>query len=206
MVKLTDGVELCGRRGQSRILFGPHETNLGHERRLSPRHVAYYERRARGGAGIVVTETASVHPLDWPYERAPLAEQCGPGWSAVVAACRPRGSLVLAGLTHTGHQGTSAYSQAAMWGASRVADVVSRELPVEMEQPEIDELIEGFVTATRIAVASDVDGVEVDAGPRSLLRQFLSAITNQRADRHGTDKLTLIREVLAAVRARLNLG
>lgn len=206
MVRLTDAIELCGRRGQSRVMFGPHETNLGRERSFSPRHMAYYESRARGGAGIIVTEAASVHPFDWPYERAPLAGQCGPGWSAVVAACRPHGSLVLAGLTHTGHQGTSAYSQAAMWGASRVADVVNRELPLEMEQAEIDGLLEGFVAATRIAITSDVDGVEVDAGPRSLLRQFLSAITNQRSDRYGADRLTLIREVLAAVRTELGAG
>ena len=206
MVKLTDAVELCGRRGQSRVLFGPHETNLGHERGVSPRHVAYYERRARGGAGIIVTESASVHPLDWPYERAPLAAQCRAGWDAVLAACRPHGALVLAGLAHCGNQGASAYSRSAMWGASRVADVVSRELPVEMEQPEIDALLAGFVAATRTAVASDLDGVELDAGPRSLLRQFLSAITNQRADRYGVDKLTLIREVLAAVRAELGSG
>jgi len=202
-MKLTDPIELRGRRGQSRVLFGAHETNLGYARGLSPRHVAYYERRARGGAGIIVTESASVHPLDWPYERAPLADECGPGWLAVVAACRPHGAIVLAGLTHAGNQGSSAYSQAAMWGASRVADVVSRELPVEMEQPEIDALLHGFAAATRLAVASDVDGVEVDAGSRSLLRQFLSAITNQRADRYGSDRLALLREVLAAVRAEL---
>jgi 2,4-dienoyl-CoA reductase-like NADH-dependent reductase (Old Yellow Enzyme family) len=71
------------------VLFGPHETNLGRGRALSERHVAYYARRAAGGCGVVVTETASVHPSDHPYERSPLAADCGPGWAAVVAACRP---------------------------------------------------------------------------------------------------------------------
>ena len=96
MAKLTDAVELCGRRGQSRVVFGPHETNLGHERGFSPRHVAYYERRARGGAGIIVTESASVHPLDWPYERAPLADSAGragmrwwPPAARTVRSCSP---------------------------------------------------------------------------------------------------------------------
>ena len=206
MAQLTDGVELCGRRGQSRVMFGPHETNLGRGRGLSRRHRAYYERRARGGAGIIVTEAASVHELDWPYERAPLAECCGPGWADVVAACRSHGALVLAGLTHAGNQGSSAYSQAAMWGASRVADVVSRELPMEMAPAEVDALRAGFVASTRTAVAADVDGVEIDAGPRSLLRQFLSALTNQRGDRYGTDRLALLREVLADVRTALGPG
>ena len=206
MAQITDGVELCGRRGQSRVLFGPHETNLGRYRGLSMGHRAYYERRARGGAGIIVTEAASVHELDWPYERAPLATDCGPGWAEVVAACRSHGALVLAGLAHTGNQGSSAYSQAAMWGASRVADVVSRELPMAMEQAEVDALLAGFSASTQIAVAADVDGVEIDAGPRSLLRQFLSALTNQRGDRYGTDRLALLREVLAVVRTKLGSG
>ncbi|MGY1623700.1 mycofactocin system FadH/OYE family oxidoreductase 1 [Geodermatophilus sp. SYSU D00965] len=197
---------LAGRTAPSRVLFGPHVTNLGRGRALSERHVAYYARRAEGGCGIVVTETASVHDSDWPYERAPLAAGCGPGWAAVVAACRPSGALVLAGLGHTGGQGTSAYSGTALWAPSPVPDVVGREVPAEMESDEIAALVAGFAAAARTAVAADVDGVEVDAGPRSLLRQFASGLTNTRADAHGTDRLRLLREVLAAVRSELGAG
>ena len=65
-MRLTDPVALAGRRAPSRVLFGPHETNLGRGRAISQRHVAYYRRRAAGGAGLVVTEVASVHGSDWP--------------------------------------------------------------------------------------------------------------------------------------------
>ncbi|MGA8370134.1 MAG: 2,4-dienoyl-CoA reductase, partial [Acidimicrobiales bacterium] len=82
MPGLVDAVELAGHRAPSRVVFGPHETNLGRSRDISERHVAYYERRAAGGAGVIVTEVASVHASDWPYERAPLADRCGPGWAA----------------------------------------------------------------------------------------------------------------------------
>ena len=68
-----------GARAPSRVMFGPHETNLARRRAFSDRHVAYYRRRAGGGAGIVVTETASVHASDWPYERAPLAAESAAG-------------------------------------------------------------------------------------------------------------------------------
>ena len=110
--RLTGPVTLAGRVAQSRVMFGPHETNLGAGRAFSPRHVAYYHRRAAGGAGLIVTETASVHPSDWPYERAPLACAAADGWAQIAAACRPHGALVLAGLGHTGLQSSSAYSQA----------------------------------------------------------------------------------------------
>ena len=188
------------------MLFGPHETNLARGRALSERHVAYYARRAAGGCGVVVTETASVHESDHPYERALLAVQCGPGWADVVAACRPHGALVLASLGHTGAQGTSGHAQTALWAPSAVPDVVTREVPTAMEQADVDALVAGFAAGTRGAVAADVDGVEVDAGARSLLRQFLSGLTNTRTDAYGSDRLRLLREVLAAVRAELGPG
>ncbi|MGC0365306.1 mycofactocin system FadH/OYE family oxidoreductase 1 [Rhodococcus sp. 27YEA15] len=148
-----------------------------------------------------MTEVASVLGNDWPYERAPLASECGPGWRAIAAACAPHGTLVLAGLGHTGMQGSSAWSQSVLWGPSRVADPVTRELPVEMEQSEIDELVDGFRASAALAVASGVDGVELDAGSRSILRQYLSGLTNTRSDRYGTDRATLLGEVIDAVRA-----
>jgi mycofactocin system FadH/OYE family oxidoreductase 1 len=200
--RLTGPVTLAGRVAQSRVMFGPHETNLGQPggRAFSPRQVAYYERRAAGGAGLIVTEAASVHASDWPYERAPLAAAAAGGWRQIAAACQPHGTLVLAGLGHTGLQGSSAYSQAALWGPSGVPDPVTREVPMEMGAPEIAALTAGFAAAARLAVAAGADGVEIDAGARSLLRQFHSGLTNHRADGYGRDRLRLTREVLAAVR------
>jgi mycofactocin system FadH/OYE family oxidoreductase 1 len=203
-VNLTEPVTLGKRaRAPSRVMFGPHETNLGRRRAISARHVAYYERRAAGGAGIIVTEIASVHPSDWPYERAPLAADCGPGWSQTVAACAPHGALVLAGLGHAGLQGSSAFSQGPLWAPSRVPDAGSRELPMEMAEPDITALADGFTAAAALARRSGADGVEINAGQFSLLRQFHSGLTNQRGDRYGQDRLALTERVLRSVRAAL---
>ncbi|HEV3293049.1 MAG TPA: mycofactocin system FadH/OYE family oxidoreductase 1, partial [Streptosporangiaceae bacterium] len=205
-MRLTDPVTLAGRTAPARIVFGPHETNLGHRRAFSARHVAYYQRRADGGAGVIITETASVHPSDWPYERAPLAAGCAGGWRAIADACHPAGPLVLAGLGHTGLQGSSAYSQAALWGPGRFTDPVSRETPMVMEQPELDALVAGFAEAAGVAAAAGLDGVEIDAGPGALLRQFHSGLTSQRTDRYGEDRLALTAAVLTAVRAVIGRG
>lgn len=202
---LTSPVTL-GRHGatrdaRNRLMFGPHETNLARRREISDRHVSYYQRRAVGGAGVVVTETASVHPSDWPYERAPLATDCAEGWAAVARACHDDGVLVVAALGHAGGQGSSAYSQAPLWAPSPVPDVATRETPKEMEHDDIAAVVEGFAHATRLAVAAGCDGVEVNAGQFSLVRQFLSGLTNLRTDAYGEDRLRFAREVLAAVRA-----
>lgn len=198
---LTDPLPIGSVRAPSRVMFGPHETNLGDGRAIGARHVAYYARRAAGGAGIIVTETASVTPGDWPYERAPAAGTAGPGWQAVGRACAPHRSVVLAGIGHAGGQGSSAYSQEVMWAPSRVADVVTREPPAELEEGDISHLVSNFAAATATAMEAGLAGVELDAGPWSLLRQFHSGLTNLRSDRYGSDRLLFTREVIAAVRA-----
>ena len=203
---LTEPIDLGPRRAPCRVMFGPHETNLARHREISARHVAYYARRASGGCGVIVTETASVHPSDWPYERAPLAAECGPGWAQAVAACRPYGALLLAGLGHAGMQGSSAFSQSALWAPSRVPDASSRELPMEMEDAQIDALVDGFAAAAVLAAGSGLDGVEINAGQHSLLRQFQSGLTNQRDDGYGQDRLLLTERVLRAVRDALGPG
>jgi 2,4-dienoyl-CoA reductase (NADPH2) len=198
--RLAQPVAIGRHEAPSRVVFGPHETNLARGRTLGERHVAYYRRRAEGGAGVIVTETASVTANDWPYERAPLAAEARDGWRAIAVACRPHATLVLAGLGHAGGQGSSAYSQEVMWGPSRVADVVSREPPAPLDEDGIGAVVAAFARGARAAIGSGLHGVEVDSGAWSLLRQFQSGLTNQRADEYGQDKLRLSREVLDAVR------
>jgi len=199
-MRLLEPLAIGGRTARNRIMFGPHVTNLGDDqRRFTDAHVAYYERRARGGAGIIVTEGASVHPLDWPYERAPLAERCGDGWRRIAEACHAHGSLVLASLDHAGGQGTSAYSQRELWAPSRVPEVNSREVPKWMEADDITAVVDGFAEAAALALASGCDGVEINAGQHSLVRQFLSGLTNHRDDEWGADRAAFARRVITEV-------
>jgi 2,4-dienoyl-CoA reductase (NADPH2) len=205
-VKLLEPLALGATEAPNRVMFGPHVTNLGRGRSLSERHVAYYERRARGGCGIVVVEEAAVHHGDWPYERSPLASQCPNGWSAIAAACRPHGALCVAAIGHTGGQGSSAYSQAALWAPSGVPEVNTREVPKVMELTDIESVVASFGVAAGLARDAGMDGVEVNAGQHSLVRQFLSGLTNQRGDAYGQDRLLFARQVLESVRAHSGGG
>lgn len=200
-MKLVEPIAVGSLTAPSRVVFGPHETNLGYDRSLSDRHVAYYARRSEGGAGIVIVEEASVHESDWPYERAPLARLCGPGWTAIADACHTHGSVVLAALGHAGGQGTSHWSQRELWAPSRVPEVNTREVPKWMEDDDIEAVIDGFASAARLAVRSGCDGVEINAGQYSLVRQFLSGLTNHRDDRWGQDRTLFLRTIIQRVRA-----
>ena len=77
---------------------------------------------------------------------------------------------------------------------------------MEMSEPEITALVDGFAAAAALASRSGVDGVEINAGQFSLLRQFHSGRTNQRGDAYGQDRLALTEHVLRSVRAALGGG
>ena len=203
---LLSPLSLGSVQAANRVMFGPHVTNLGNdERQFSARHTAYYARRAAGGCGIVVTEGASVHDSDWPYERAPLARAGAAGWRSIADACHHHGTLVLASLDHAGGQGSSAYSQQPLWAPSRVPEVNSRETPKWMETADIEAVIAGFADAAAIATGAGCDGVEINAGQHSLVRQFLSGLTNHRDAPWGRDRLLLARQVIEAVRPHTGL-
>lgn len=199
-MQLLAPLTLGPRTARNRVMFGPHVTNLGSvDREFTDRHVAYYQRRARGGCGAIVIEGASVHPLDWPYERAPLAARAEAGWAAIAKVVHAHGALAIASLDHAGGQGSSAYSQRELWAPSRVPEVNTREVPKWMEAEDIADVIDGFGAAAAAAVAAGCDGVEINAGQHSLVRQFLSGLTNQRDDEWGADRLLFARRVVAAV-------
>ncbi len=205
-MNLLTPLSLGSAEAPNRVMFGPHVTNLGDDaRRFTSRHTAYYAGRAAGGCGIVVTEGASVHDSDWPYERAPLAQRCDAGWREIADACHQHGGLVVASLDHAGGQGSSAYSQLPLLAPSRVPEVNSRETPKWMEPDDIDSVINGFADAAGIATSAGCDGVELNAGQHSLVRQFLSGLTNHRDDLWGQDRLKFARDTIAAVRPRTPL-
>jgi len=197
---LLDPLMLGGRVARNRLMFGPHETNLAVRRGFSAAAIAYYRRRAAGGVGTIVLESASVHESDWPYERCPDLDAILPGWRLAAETLHTDQALVLAGLGHSGGQGSSAYNQSALWEPSGVPNVATREVPKEMELEDIVAVINGFRRGAAAARVAGLDGVEINAGQHSLARQFLSPLTNHRADAYGADRLRFTSEIVAAVR------
>lgn len=202
---LLTPLHLGDKTAPSRLVFAAHQTNFARHNRFEARHAAYYAARAAGGAGLVVLEGSVVHPSDWPYEYAVFGydERVVDGYRQAAAAIHAHGALALAHLTHSGMQGSSHYSQQPLWAPSPVPEVNSRELPKEMETEDIATLVEGFALAARYALDGGLDGVEINAGQDSVLRQFLSPLTNQRQDAYGgalENRLRLTREVIQAVR------
>ncbi len=200
LTSLSDPVRLGRLTAPTRLVFGPHETNLARRRAFSDRHVEYYRARASGGAGVIVVEEASVDDSDWPYERAPLASHATEGWSSIALSCHEEGALVIAALGHAGGQGSSAYHQHVLLAPSPVPDFETLEMPKAMDPEEIEALVAAFGVAAAAAVDAGCDGVELNAGQFSLLRQFCSRLTNFRDDELGESRAELVRRVIRVTR------
>ncbi|HKF19144.1 MAG TPA: FAD-dependent oxidoreductase [Candidatus Dormibacteraeota bacterium] len=199
-LRLSGGCE-----APNRIVFAPHVTNLAIDGLPTDRFGRYYERRAEGGAGVIVVEETFVHPSSHPYQRAirGVDPAIVPAYRGLAQRLHPHGVVVLAQLGHAGMQGTGHIRKQALWAPSAVANPATLEMPKVMEPEDVSAVVDGFALAARHAVAGGLDGVEVNAGQHSLVRQFLSGLTNVRDDDYGGStegRLRFAREVIAAVR------
>ena len=211
--------ELAQRLREIAYIFGSHTTNYARHNLLSEHIADYYATRAEGGAGIIVLEEHIVHPSDLPYANALLGylPETATAIATVTERIRhhqslhrpeapPYDCLVLVQLNHNGQQSASDHSQRELWAPSAVPDVASREVPKIMEQADIDAVISGFAQVTRYVKQGNADGVELQISDRSLLRQFLSPLTNQRGDRYGgslENRVRFVQETIEAVDAAL---
>jgi mycofactocin system FadH/OYE family oxidoreductase 2 len=198
-------LSLGSKTAPNRFVFAAHQTNLSTHNRFEQPHADYYAARAAGGVGTIVLEGSVTHPSDRPYEYCIFGydEQVTAGYRLVADAIHAHGALVLAHLTHSGMQGSSHVSQWPLWAPSPVPEVNSREMPKEMEPEDIAAVVAGFGRAAEYALAGGLDGVEINAGQDSLIRQFLSPLTNMRQDGYGgslENRLRFAREVIQAVR------
>jgi mycofactocin system FadH/OYE family oxidoreductase 2 len=189
----------------NRISFSAHLTNLAENNLPSERQAYYLAERAKGGAGLIITEEQSVHPTDHAYEK--LIDAWKPevvhGYRRITGAVHEFETKVFAQLNHNGGQGDGSYSRLPVWGPSPVADFMFREVPKEMETEDIKEVIDYFCRAATHVREGGFDGIELQLGHSSLIRQFLSPLTNLRQDDYGgspENRLRFALEVVGAVR------
>lgn len=171
----------------NRICFPAHRTNFSRQGRVNDRHIAYYRRRAQGGCGLIVLGELSIHAGDQPWEsmlnafEPPIVRDL----RRLADAVHPYGTKIFAQLTHHGFQSSGAISRQVTWGPSAMADIAFGETCKAMEVEDMATVAEAFAAAAVRAREGGMDGLEIDMGCESLLRQFLSPISNHRQDEFG---------------------
>jgi len=171
----------------NRIVFSAHLTNYAVDGLPSEQHAAYYAERAKGGAGLIITEEHSTHATDWPYEK--LIHGFNPavleGYRRITDAVHAHGTPILAQLNHNGGQASSMYSRLPVWAPSPIADPLFREVPKAVTESEIAQIVAGYADVAARCIEGGFDGVELQCSHSSIVRQFLSLATNRRDDRWG---------------------
>jgi len=188
----------------NRIAFMAHRTNLAERGVLGDRLAAYYERRAEGGPGLVVVGEWSIHTHDRPWEGMMNLPGNMDAAGRLVERIHRKGAKVFSRLTHHGFQGSGAISRLPVWGPSAVEDIAFGETAKAMEAEDVEAVVCAFSRAASRVSEAGFDGIEVDMGPESLLRQFLSPISNHRQDDYGGSLENRARfplEVLKGIRA-----
>ncbi len=192
----------------NRIVFSAHLTNYAEGYMPSERHVYYYRERARGGAGLIITEEHSTHPTDHPYEKLIHAFNPAviPGYRQITATVHAEGTPILAQINHNGGQSSGMFTRLPAWAPSSVADPMFREVPKAVELEDIQEIIAGYAQVAFHTRLGGFDGVELQCSHSSIVRQFLSRHNNLRTDGYGgglEQRMRLLREIIAAIRARV---
>ncbi|WP_456094179.1 oxidoreductase, partial [Nakamurella alba] len=202
----------------SPIAVGPRVSrnriiNSGHGTSLAPgRHneelFLYEETRARGGAGIVTTQSQWINQgagdFDVRYEVASGA------YDELASRVHAGGALCFIQINHPGRQGflgprnrEYAVAPSQVPGRFYGGQV---QIPHAMTEAEIMAVIEDFAGSAEAITTTAADGVEIHFGHGNLVQQFLSPHTNRRTDRWGgsfENRTRFAREVIAAIRDRI---
>jgi 2,4-dienoyl-CoA reductase-like NADH-dependent reductase (Old Yellow Enzyme family) len=147
--------------------------------------VRLYERLAAGGAALIVTGGAYVHPQGRSYEGCLGVHDDGlvAGLSELVEAVHRHSTPILLQLYHAGRQRSPSEGEAV--APSPVQDGSTGVVPRELTGSEIEELVEAFGDAAVRARKAGFDGIQVCACNGHLVHQFLSPYTNRRSDDWG---------------------
>ncbi|MBB5826062.1 oxidoreductase [Micromonospora carbonacea] len=204
--KLLSPVRLASLTLRNRVFVPGHTTNFGLHNEPTARLAAYHAERARGGAGLIITEAIRVHPTSAgrSISLGAFTDASVPAYQRVTDAVHAHGARIFAQVMHAGRQANGDATRTAAWSSSPVAWAAGAHVPHAMGRRDLATVVDAFAAAARRMRRAGFDGLEVHAGHGHLLQQFLSPHTNRRADDYGgslANRMRLTHEVLAAVHA-----
>jgi N,N-dimethylglycine/sarcosine dehydrogenase len=207
---LFSPITLNGVTITNRIVSTAHATGYAVGGYPREKYRRYYERKARGGVGLIITfGSCSVHPASSVAEWSGVAnwdDSIVPDLAAMAEVAHRHGAKIFCQLTHMGRRGASTSSSRPLLAPSPVAEPAHRERPKQLELAEIREIVEAFAAAAERVMRSGYDGVEITSYGGHLIEQFWAPHVNQRTDDYGgslENRLRFSVEVIEAVRDRV---
>ncbi|MDR0809591.1 MAG: FAD-dependent oxidoreductase [Gemmobacter sp.] len=205
---LFQPLPLRGATLKNRIMSSGHDTCLPEHGLINDAYIAYQEARAKGGAGLIVTQVAGVHETARYTSHLIMADSdaCIPGYRRLAEVCHAHGAVVVSQLFHPGREIMESANGmlAVAWSASATPSERFHVMPRAMPPTMITEIVQSYAAAARRMWQAGLDGVEFVGSHGYLPAQFLNPRVNRRQDGYGgglENRLRFLREALAAMRA-----
>jgi len=201
----------------NRIMHAPMSVCYGDEAGFVTRpQVEHYARRARGGAGTVITENFAVSDTGRQMPKQTVVSSAAhvPGLAELAGAVKANGALAMVQLVHAGRYAGpwDVYHHARRLAPSAVPfELTAGRIvtPHEITPEEIAAAIEEFGRAAELCEQAGFDGVDVHGAQGFLISEFLSPLMNRRTDEWGgsfDNRVRFAREVVREVRRRTSPG
>ena len=185
-------------------------------------HLVHLGSFARGGAGLVMTEATAVRPEGRisPADAGIWTDAHARDYRRITEFVHGQGAAAGVQLAHAGRKGStrrpwdghgSVPADEGGWQTVGPSPVAYGDLavPKELSESEIAVVVDDFGAAAVRADRAGFDVVEVHAAHGYLIHEFLSPLTNLRADGYGGDlagRSRLLLEVVGAVRSSWPTG
>ena len=208
---LSNPFQIGNLKLNNRIVMPPMATNFaGPDGSVNERHIAYYVRRAQGGAGYITFEHTGVLQQGKAFSSMALidSDRQIPSFRKLTEAIHREGGKIVIQINHAGRQTSSAITGSPLVAPSAIPCPVRKEMPVFLSPEEISEIVQAFALAARRVKEAGADGVEIHMAHGYLLNQFFSPYSNKREDEYGGNAPRRMRapiEVLQAVRHKVGL-
>lgn len=188
---------------KNRVLMGSMHTGLEEAKNGYERMAVYFNARAEGGVGLMVT--GGVAP-NLAGRVSPFASQLSFPWQVkhhrivTTAVHQVEGAKICMQILHSGRYGYHPFCVSA----SRLKSPISPFKPWALTSIGIRKTIFDFANCAALAQKAGYDGVEIMGSEGYLINQFIAPRTNKRTDRYGGEFENRIRLALEIVRAIRN--
>lgn len=191
---------------KNRFIMAPMTTKMSfYDGVITENEKRYYHMRSKE-VGAVITAAANVseNGKGWEGELGVCEDKHIAGLSDLASSIKVNGTKAILQLYHGGRMTQSSVLKGVQPVAPSSVKALraTSEVPRELEEKEILQIIEDFKAATVRAVKAGFDGVELHGANTYLLQQFFSPHSNRRTDQWGgslENRYTFIDKLVDAV-------
>ncbi len=180
---LLEPLDLGFTQLRNRVLMGSMHTGLEENKEGLHKLAAFYEERAKGGVGLIVTGGFSPNlrgrltPFSAEFSKVKHAK----AHQVVTEAVHKHGGKIALQLLHAGRYAMHPFAQSA----SGIKAPIAKFAPSEMSPRQIKKTIGAFANSAELAQVAGYDGIEIMGSEGYLINQFICKRTNMRYDEWG---------------------